>query len=167
MTLHWLIAALIIATVPLGWYVASLRLSPLKLQLVSYHKWIGVTIFLLALVRIGWRTANRPPAPLPAPMWQQRTAAVVHWSLYLLLFALPLSGWLFSSATGVPTVYLSVWQLPDLVGRDRALASTLRSAHEILGWLLLALLMLHVAAVLKHHFLDRDALMRRMSFRTE
>lgn len=166
-TLHWLIAALIVATIPLGWYVASLRISPLKLQLVSYHKWIGVTIFLLAAARLGWRTANRPPAPLPAPTWQQRTADVVHWSLYGLMFALPLSGWLFSSAAGVPTVYFGVWQLPDFVARDRALASTLHLTHQIFGWLLMGLLLLHVAAALKHQFVDRDGLMRRMSFRLE
>lgn len=164
MTLHWVIAALIVTTIPLGWYVASLRISPLKLQLVSYHKWIGVTIFFLALLRLGWRAGNQPPAPLPAPAWQQRTANVVHWSLYLLIFALPLSGWLFSSAAGVPTVYFGAWQLPDLVGRDRALASTLHFAHQVFGWLLIALLVLHVGAVLKHQYFDRDELMKRMSF---
>ena len=166
-SLHWLIAALIIATIPLGWYVASLRISPLKLQLVSYHKWIGVTVFLLALARLGWRMANRPPAALPAAAWQQRTADVVHWSLYGLMFVLPLSGWLFSSATGVPTVYFGVWQLPDLVARDRALASGLHLVHQVFGWLLMGLLLLHVAAVLKHHLVDQDGLMKRMSFRVE
>ncbi|HQR19346.1 MAG TPA: cytochrome b [Burkholderiaceae bacterium] len=162
--LHWLVATCIVATIPLGWYVASLRLSPLKLQLVSYHKWIGVTIFMLAIARLAWRSVSAAPPPLPAPAWQMRAASVVHWSLYGLMFALPLSGWIFSSATGVPTVYLGLWQLPDLVARDRALASTLRWAHQALGWLLLSLVLVHVAAVLKHQFVDRDGLLRRMGF---
>ncbi|HTN49200.1 MAG TPA: cytochrome b [Burkholderiaceae bacterium] len=162
--LHWLIAVLIFASFPLGWISASLRLSPLKLQLVSYHKWVGVTVFIVAIARLVWRSVSAAPRPLAAPAWQHRAADLVHWSLYALMFALPLTGWIFSSATGVPTVYLGLWQLPDVVGRDRALASVLRSAHEALGWALLALVLAHAAAALKHHFVDRDGLLRRMSF---
>jgi cytochrome b561 len=161
--LHWLVAGAIIATFPLGLYMADLPLSPRKLQLVSYHKWIGVTVFALMCVRLAWRLTHRPPSPLPTmPAWQRRAAFVVHWALYVLLLAIPVSGWTYSSAAGVPTVYLGLWQLPDLVAKDKALADLLRLAHVALNFILLALVVAHVAAALKHHFVDRDGLLARM-----
>ncbi len=161
--LHWLVAALLVATFPLGLYMTGLPLSPRKLQLFSYHKWIGVTIFALAWLRLAWRLRHAPP-PLPAamPRWQQRAAHAVHGLLYALLIAIPLSGWLYSSASGVPTVYLGLWQLPDVVDRDKALADALRGVHRSLNWTLAALVALHVLAALKHHFVDRDGLLHRM-----
>jgi cytochrome b561 len=96
------------------------------------------------------------------PQWQQHAARAVHGVLYALLIAIPLSGWLYSSASGVPTVYLGLWQLPDLVDRGKALADTLRGVHRALNWTLAALVALHVAAALKHHIVDRDGLLQRM-----
>ena len=162
-TLHWLVALLIVITFPLGVYVHELSLSPLKLQLVSYHKWIGVTIFLLTLVRLAWRMKHTPP-PLPAtiPLWQQRAAHGLHHLLYMLLLFIPISGWLMSSAKGVPVVYLGLVQLPDLVGKDKALGNLLQEVHEVLNFGLLALIGLHVAAAVKHHFIDRDTTLLRM-----
>jgi cytochrome b561 len=161
--LHWLVAALVLATFPLGLYMTGMPLSPRKLQLISYHKWIGVTVFALAWLRLAWRL-HRPAPPFPPSMamWQQRAAHAVHGLLYVLLIAIPLSGWLYSSASGVPTVYLGLWQLPDLVDRDKALAGTLRGAHRTLNWTLAALVALHVLAALKHQLLDRDGLLHRM-----
>jgi cytochrome b561 len=142
--------------------MADLPLSPRKLELVSYHKWIGVTVLALMCLRLVWRLAHRPP-PLPTmPAWQRRAAVGVHWALYALLLAIPVSGWLYSSAAGVPTVYLGLWQLPDLVAKDKALADLLRLAHVALNFALLALVVVHVAAALKHHFVDRDGLIVRM-----
>jgi cytochrome b561 len=161
--LHWLVAGAIFATFPLGLYMADLPLSPRKLQLVSYHKWIGVTVFALMCVRLVWRLTHRPPAPQPTmPAWQQRAAAGAHWGLYGLLLAVPLTGWLYSSAAGVPTVYLGLLRLPDLVGRDKALADVLKLAHQSLNFALLGLVVVHVAAALKHHLVDRDGLLARM-----
>jgi len=161
--LHWLVATAIFATFPLGLYMADLPLSPRKLQLVSYHKWIGVTVLALMCLRLAWRLAHRPP-PLPpaVPAWQRRAAYVAHGALYALLLAIPLSGWLYSSAAGVPTVYFGIWQLPDLVGKDKGLAEALKLAHKSLNFALLALVVVHVAAALKHHFVDRDGLLARM-----
>jgi cytochrome b561 len=143
--------------------MADLPLSPRKLTLVSYHKWIGVTVFALMSLRWAWRLAHRPP-PLPPkmPAWQRDAARLAHWVLYALLLAIPLSGWLYSSAVGVPTVYLGLWQLPDLVGKDKALAEALKLAHKSLNFTLLALVVVHVAAAIKHHFVDRDGLLTRM-----
>ena len=161
--LHWLVAALLVATFPLGLYMTGLPLSPRKLQFYSYHKWIGVSVFILAWVRIAWRLW-RPPPPFPGAMapWQRRAAHAVHGLLYVLLLAIPLSGWLYSSASGVPTVYLGLWQLPDLLDRDKSLADALRTVHRALNWTLAALIAVHVGAALKHHFVDRDGLLHRM-----
>jgi cytochrome b561 len=160
---HWLVAAALFVTFPLGLYMADLPLSPRKLALVSYHKWIGVTVLALMSLRLAWRLTHRPPPlPLAMPAWQGRAATLAHWALYGLLLAIPLSGWLYSSAVGVPTVYLGLWQLPDLVGKDKALAEALKLAHKALNFTLLALVVVHVAAALKHHFVDRDGLLARM-----
>ncbi|MDD2913755.1 MAG: cytochrome b [Gallionella sp.] len=162
-SLHWMTAGLVLITFPLGVYMHGLALSPLKLQLISYHKWLGVTIFLLTVARLAWRATHTPP-PLPEtiPLWQQRVAHGVHLLLYLLLFAIPLSGWLMSSAKGFPVVYLGLVQLPDLVGKDKVLGELLTEVHEMLNFGLLALVGMHAAAALKHHFIERDATLRRM-----
>ncbi len=163
--LHWLIALLVLATLPLGLYMHDLPLSPTKLKLYSYHKWIGVTVLWLAVLRIVWRLGHTAPSPLPAPRWQQLAAAATHGLLYLLLFAIPISGWLMSSAKGFTTVYFGVLPLPDLVAKDATLGKTLAEVHEALNYFLIALIGLHVVGALKHHFIDRDGTMRRMSFR--
>lgn len=162
--LHWLSAFLIFAVFPLGVYMHELPLSPTKLQLYSYHKWLGITILLLAAARLAWRLGHTPP-PLPAaiPPWQQRAAHALHGLLYLLLLAIPLSGWLMSSAKGFQTIYLGVLPLPDLVGKDNALGALLTEVHEILNFTLLALVVAHVGAAFKHHFIDRDGVLARMS----
>lgn len=163
--LHGLMAALILVAFALGLYMEGLALSPEKLKLYSYHKWIGVTVFALVWVRLAWRITHTPP-PLPAsvPRWQVGAAHVVHVLLYALMVAVPLSGWLMSSAKGVQTVWLGLLPLPDLVAKDKALGELLTTVHKGLNFTLLALVLAHVGAALKHHFLDRDGLLARMSF---
>lgn len=162
-SLHWLIAVLVFAGWGLGAYMNELPASPEKLQYYSWHKWIGVTIFLLALLRAAWRLAHVPP-PLPATTapWQARAARASHLLFYALLLVLPLSGWLMSSAKGYQTVYFGVLPLPDLLDKNTELGEALAEVHELLGWLLAGLVALHVAAALKHHFVDRDGVLRRM-----
>ncbi len=161
--LHWLVAVLVLATIPLGLYMTELPLSPRKLQLYAYHKWIGVTVFLLAVLRVLWRLGHRPPPPGgEGPVWQRRAARVAHGLLYVLIVAVPVSGWVYSSAVGVPTVYLGVWQLPDLVSRNRELADVLKVVHVTLAYTMAALVAVHIAAALKHHFVDRDGVLARM-----
>ncbi len=159
---HWIIALLILVAWPLGVYMHELPLSPYKLKLYSYHKWIGITVLLLFVVRIAVRTLMPPPAPLPAPAWQHKIATATHHLLYLLMFLVPLTGWLMSSAKGFQTVYFGVLPLPDLVGKDKELGDLLKEVHESLNWLLFVLVGLHVAGALKHHIIDRDATLRRM-----
>ncbi|HEU0282828.1 MAG TPA: cytochrome b [Gallionella sp.] len=162
-TLHWAIALLIFAAFPLGVYMHDLPLSPGKLRLYSYHKWIGVTIFVLAVLRISWRFTHRPP-PLPAsmPRWEKLAANTVHTLLYALIFAVPLSGWLMSSAKGVQTVWFGVLPLPDLVAKNKELGDLLKEVHESLNFTMLGLVLAHIGAALKHHFLERDGILARM-----
>ena len=162
-TFHWLVFALIAAGFSLALYMTDLPLSPLKLKYYSWHKWIGVSVFLLALARVAWRLGHTAPAlPAAMPAWQRSAAAVSHVLLYVLIVVIPLSGWLYSSAAGVPTVYLGVLQLPDLLGRDKPLAELLKTVHVALNYTLLALVVTHAGAALKHHFVDGDDVLTRM-----
>lgn len=161
--LHWLSALLILIILPLGMVMTDLGLSPTKLKLYSWHKWLGVTIFALVLVRIVWRLSHvAPPLPPSMPAWQRQIAAGLHGLLYLLMLALPLSGWLMSSAKGFQTVWFGVLPLPDLLPKNEALGHFFEETHETLVGLLLILLALHVGATLKHHFIDRDDIAARM-----
>ncbi|HSD61314.1 MAG TPA: cytochrome b [Burkholderiales bacterium] len=161
--LHWAVALLIFCSFPVGLYMVDLKLSPWKLRIYSYHKWIGVTVFLLVLARVAWRTGHAaPPLPASVPAWERHLAGSMHLLLYLLLFAIPLSGWLFSSAAGVQTVYFALLPLPDLVPKDKMLADLFRFIHMFLNYSFAGLVGLHAAAALKHHFLDRDTVLTRM-----
>jgi len=151
-----------VVSVTLGIYMVGLKLSPLKLRLYSWHKWVGITIFLLVAARLIWRAANVPPPPILGPPWQQVAAVVNHWLLYVLLICIPLSGWLMSSAYGVGVVYFGVIPLPDLIGKNKELGDTLKALHETLAFTMLALVTVHAVAALKHHLLDRDAVLHRM-----
>ena len=161
--LHWLIALIIFSTFCLGLYVSGLPISPQRLRLIAYHKWIGVTIFLLVLVRLFWRLTHAAPALPPIlPAWQQRAAEASHGLLYALIFIIPLSGWIYSSAAGVPVVYLGLVQLPDLIDADKALAKNLKLVHQILNYTLAAIVTVHTLAALKHEYVDRDGVLSRM-----
>lgn len=161
--LHWLIALGIAGSFAVGLYMQDLPLSPDKLKIYSWHKWAGVTIFLLVLVRLGWRLSHVPPAP-PAglPAWQLRAAAAVHGLLYVLMIAIPLSGWLMSSAKGYQTVWFGLVPLPDLLQKDKALGEMLALIHQWLNYSMAGLVLAHAGAALKHHFIDRDGVLPRM-----
>jgi len=161
--LHWLLVLLVVCSAALGLYMVGLTLSPAKLKLYSWHKWVGVTIFMLAVLRAAWRlTHPAPPLPDPTPHWQRKAAAVSHLLLYLLLLVIPVSGWLMSSALGVQTVYLGLVPLPDLLAKDKALGELLKLVHVTLNCTLAALVAVHAAAALRHHFVNRDDVLQRM-----
>ncbi len=160
--LHWVTAVLIVANLLLGLSMVPLPISPRKLQWYLWHKTIGVTIFALTSLRLAWRARRPHPEPVPMPRWQRRAAAASHAMLYVLLLVIPVSGWLYSSATGVQVVYLGVVPLPNLVGKDKALGDALRVVHVALNSMLFAVVSVHVAAALKHHFVDRDSALARM-----
>jgi cytochrome b561 len=160
--LHWLLALAIVATFALGLYMTSLSFSPTRLKLFNWHKWAGVGILALSALRLLWRLGHRPPADLPMPAWQRRAAHLAHGLLYGLFFAVPLAGWAYSSAAGFPIVWFGVLPLPDFVPVDRELAELLKTLHHGLAYGLAAVVVLHVAGALKHHFIDRDGLLLRM-----
>ena len=161
--LHWLIAFAILATFALGLYMHELPLSPQKLKLYSWHKWAGVSIFLCVVLRLGWRLAHRPPAlPAAMPAWQRMAAEATHVLLYLLMFAVPLSGWLMSSAKGFQTVWFGVLPLPDLLDKNQQLGDLLKEVHEALNFGMAGRVLAHAGAALKHHVIDRDEVLARM-----
>ncbi|PTU30736.1 cytochrome b [Stenotrophobium rhamnosiphilum] len=162
-TLHWLVFALMSGAFTVGFYMHDLPLSPSKLQLVSWHKWTGVTIFVLVLLRLTWRLMNPPPA-LPTHMSKLERGAAegMHRVLYILMLAMPLSGWLMSSAKGIQTVWFGVIPLPDLLYKSPPLGKALSEVHEALGFIILAFVAVHVLAAFKHHFIDRDDVLARM-----
>lgn len=165
--LHWLLALAIFGSLGVGLYMTGLPMSPERLKLYNWHKWAGVTILLLSAARLLWRLAHRPPDLSPAvlaamPPWQRTAHDGVHRLMYLLFFAVPFAGWAYSSASGFPVVWFGVVPLPDFVAPDKPLAELLKWLHKGLAWLLGVTVLLHVAAALKHQFIDRDGLMSRM-----
>ncbi len=161
--LHWLMALLIFGLLALGFYMSDLPLSPEKLQFYSWHKWAGVTVFLLVWLRLLWRLTHRPPAyPSSMSGLQQALAHTGHLVLYVLMIVIPLSGWLMSSAKGVQTVWFGVLPLPDLIGRDKELGKQLAELHSALNIGLLLLIGGHAAAALFHHLVHKDDTLRRM-----
>ena len=162
-SLHWLMALMILGLLALGFYMSDLPLSPEKLQLYSWHKWAGVTVFVLVWLRLAWRITHRPPAlPSGMPVHMQWAAHLGHFLLYALMIAIPLSGWLMSSAKGVQTVWFGVLPLPDLLDKDKALGHLLAEVHEALNVGLLLLVAGHAAAALFHHVVHKDDTLRRM-----
>lgn len=166
-TLHWVLGMALLGMLAMGVYMADLPFSPLRLKLYNWHKWAGVTILALSVLRLVWRVTHRPPA-LPAavaramPRWQQWAHHSTHLALYLLFFAVPLIGWAYSSAAGFPIVLFGVWPLPDLLAVNKELAEQIKPLHAVAAYAMLALVVLHVAGALKHHWLDRDGLLNRM-----
>ncbi len=165
---HWLLALAIVGSFSVGVYMSDLPFSPLRLKLFNWHKWAGVTILALSALRLLWRLARRPP-PLPdqvraaMPAWQRHAHHATHALLYGLFFAVPLSGWAYSTAAGFPVVWFGLLPLPDWVPVNKALAdAVLKPLHQTVAFTLAALVLLHVAATLKHQFVDRDGLFRRM-----
>ncbi len=161
--LHWLMAVLLFGLLALGVYMHDLPLSPEKLQLYSWHKWAGVSAFLLVLFRLVWRITHRPPAlPANMPPLMQLIAHAGHAALYLLMIAIPLSGWLMSSAKGFQTVWFGVLPIPDLLSKDKELGDALALVHQSLNLLFAITLAGHIGAALKHHFIDKDDILTRM-----
>lgn len=160
--LHWLMAMLLIGLFGVGLYMHDLPISPWKLQIYSWHKWAGVTAFLLVLARLAWRITHRPPE-LPVMSKSAELAAnAVHALLYLLMIAIPLTGWLMSSAKGFQTVYFGVLAIPDLLAKNKELGNLLREVHEMLNFVLVAAVSGHATAALKHHLIDKDGVLARM-----
>ena len=165
--LHWVLAVALVGIFAVGLYMADLPFSPQRLKLYNWHKWAGVVILALSVVRVLWRLTHRPPElPLAVtramPGWQMGAYRATHGLLYALFFIVPLVGWAYSSAAGFPIVLFGVLPLPDFVPVSKALAEVIKPWHELSAFALAALVGLHVGAALKHQWIDRDGLLDRM-----
>lgn len=160
---HWLIVGLIITQFVLASQAHDLPLGPAKIATLALHKSIGMTVFGLAVLRLIWRWFNPvPEVPPSTPAWQRVAAHVSHWSLYGLILVTPVIGWLMSSARNFSVSWFGIMTLPDLVKPDKARYELFHELHEGLATALLVIALVHAAAALKHHFIDRDNVLRRM-----
>jgi cytochrome b561 len=159
---HWLLALMIVGSFCVGLYMSGLPFSIQRVKLFNWHKWAGMTILALTLLRLLWRLRHAPPSEMPGPHWQQLAAKATHRAMYVLCLAIPLVGWAYSSAAGFQIVVFGVLPMPNLMDTDKALAESIKPWHAWLAYALAALVVMHVAAGLKHHFVDHDGLLNRM-----
>ncbi len=162
-TFHWLIAALIVTQFILANLADDLPIGAHKLALLARHKSFGMTVLMLAVLRLLWRLKNPPPL-LPSGMTSlERTLArATHVAFYVLLFAMPVTGWLMSSAKNYSVSWFGLFTWPNLIGKNEAAFDLLRSTHHILSDILFVIAVLHILAALKHHFWNKDDVLTRM-----
>lgn len=158
---HWIIAILIIGMLALGLYMVSLPFSLEKLKLYGWHKEYGFLVLFLAIFRLVWRLSNIEPV-LALPLLEKIAARSMHWAFYGFMFAMPVSGWLITSAAGLPASFFGLFTLPNLVAPDEHQRILFEWIHQWLGYALIAAICLHTAAALKHHFINKDDILRRM-----
>lgn len=159
---HWVIALAILGNGTFG-LLMDLAHSPIqKINWLAWHKSIGLTVLALALLRILWRWGDRRPVEEPAPRWQQWASRAVHGVLYVMIVAMPLSGWWFNSIAGKPLQWFKLFNLPALASKSDHLRPFAHGVHEYLFWFLVLVLVAHVGAALKHHAFDNDNVLRRM-----
>lgn len=160
---HWLIAGLVFVQIALGVYAADLPVSMERLQWLSRHKSLGFVILVLVLLRLAWR-GSHPPPPLPASvsLVTQRVARATHWLLYALLIAAPIAGWLHASASGLGVNVFGWFALPDVVARSAEMSELFRELHSLLVKMLAIVIVLHIAAALRHALILKDDVMTRM-----
>lgn len=159
---HWLMALAILGNGIFGLWMTGLAPSLSKINIFALHKSIGLTVLALFLLRLAWRMADRRPPDEPSPAWQRLAAHVTHGLLYVLIVALPVSGWVFNSAHGYPLQWFKLFNLPPLVAKDDAVRHIAIIVHEYLFYGLLLVLAAHAGAALWHHFILRDNVLRRM-----
>lgn len=162
--LHWTIALLVLLVqVPAGLTMEAVGQGTLQNVLYTVHKTTGLTIFTLAVVRLGWRFAHPVPAlPVDLPRWQATTARTTHGLLYLLLFLMPISGFLYTAMGGFPVPLFGLYDLARLVPENKPLAEVFKGVHLTLQYVLYAVVALHVGGALQHHLVRRDWVLRRM-----
>ncbi|MBB3225802.1 cytochrome b561 [Luteibacter sp. Sphag1AF] len=159
---HWTMALLIIGNGIFAIWMDGLKPSLNKINMFALHKSIGLTVLALFVLRLAWKMFDRRPPDEPAPRWQQMAAHAVHGLLYLLIVAIPLTGWMFNSAHGFPLQYFKQFNLPALLDKNPELSDVLGTVHVYLFWFLCVVLVAHIGGALKHHFVDHDNTLRRM-----
>jgi len=160
--LHWGMAIILIGMVALGLYMTALPVSLLKLKLYGWHKEFGVLVLILVMLRIVWRIANITPSLTSLPWWESLAARSVHWAFYGFMLALPITGWLMTSAAGLAPSFFGLFVLPNLIAPNESHRLLFAEIHQWLAYGLIATFCAHVGAALKHEFIDKDEIMRRM-----
>lgn len=163
-TFHWFMAMLIFVQIPLGLYAVNLKLSPLKLNVFLWHKSIGILILLLVIVRLVWRLINATPTALENSVVLQRLAGIIHNLLYCMMFLLPLSGWIISSAANIPIKLFWLIPLPALVAPNEPLKLLATEVHYACVLILIMALIMHIGGAVMHHLWLRDNILKRMWF---
>jgi len=158
---HWLMAILVITMLAVGLYMVDLPANSEKNTIYGLHKATGLLILTLVILRILWRFANTTPALL-IPALEKIAARTVHWALYGFMFAMPITGWLLSSAAGYPPSFFGLFEVPVLMAPNPEWLPVFATMHKWIAYGLIATIILHTAAALKHHFIDKDTIMRRM-----
>ncbi len=161
---HWLTAALVIGLLVLGLLLEEMARGAFKLKMINLHKSVGVLVLLLTLARILWHFYSKKPALIATlKKWEKVLSHTLHGLLYLALIGMPMSGWIMSSAKGYPVSLFKLATLPQIVEENKALAEWAGEIHEILGYTLIVIIIVHFVGALKHHFIDRDDTLRRMT----
>ena len=159
--LHWIMAILLIALLILGLYMVNLPISLEKLKFYGWHKEYGMLALLLVIVRSIWRVANVIPL-LSLPWWEKLAARTVHYAFYGFMFAIPISGWIITSSAGLPVSFFGWFVFPDFISPNPDTMNLFQQIHKWLGYGLIVTIFLHTAAALKHHFINKDDILRRM-----
>lgn len=159
---HWIVALGILVNGVWGLLMTDMAPSMNKITIYALHKSIGLTILALFALRLTWRLYDRAPPDVPMPRWQRIVAHATHILLYGFILAIPLSGWIFNSLHGYPLQWFKLFNLPALAAKNDELSEVAGEVHEWLFYLLLLVLVGHAGAALKHHFFDRDNVLRRM-----
>jgi len=162
--LHWLVGLAVICMLIVGSLMESIADKAIRGQVFGLHKSMGITVMGIMIVFALWSLFNRKPKlPKGTPTWEHHLARTVHLLLYALIIAMPLSGWIMSTASNHIPNYFGLFKIPfPGIGQDKALAEFMETSHYILAWSITIILTLHVLGALKHHFIYKNNIVRRM-----
>lgn len=160
--IHWIMAAIMVGLIILGLIMVRMPISVQKLQFYGWHKEWGVLVLMFVVVRLAWRLRNINPSLDAIPAWEEFAARAVHWAFYFFMFSLPITGWLITSSADLPVSFFGLFTLPNLISANEANRLLFSEIHEWLGYSLIAVFCMHTGAALKHHFINKDKILRRM-----
>ncbi len=161
--LHWLSALIVLGLLLLGFWMTTLPYTPFKLEIYALHKSFGITIIALTLIRASWKIYNAPPPPLQTHTKTERIAAkTIHRVLYISLLAMPISGWVMSSSGNFPNNFFGLWDLPNIAPKNEEIFEISKQVHELIAYILIASIALHIIGAIKHHIIDKDTTLKRM-----
>lgn len=160
--LHWIMAVMILGLLALGLYMSGLQASPTKSQLYGWHKEVGMLALMLLVVRFTWRICGTTPTLNNLPQWERIASRAAHWAFYAFMFAMPMTGWLMSSAAGYPVSFFGLFVIPTIISPDPDQKHLFAVIHEWIAYGLITTVVLHIAAAWKHFLIDKDNIMQRM-----